>query len=865
MIRSASDAHSDDEIPRHTPRAPAVAVAVAFAAGIAIDRTGGLAWAAWILVGGGVWCGWMAAFRYKNDRAAALLLLAACLALGGARHHLFWSIRPENDIARYGSDESTLARIEGVLAAQPWIKPADPEGMGPGGLQADRSIALVACDTLESDFGAIPVEGLVRVSVSGHLLHARVGDRVDVRGWLSKPPEPANPGEFDFRDHLRRQGVGATLFVDHPDAVRMIAAGDDFPVRRWFARLRARCGDTLARTMSPQRLPVAEALLLGDRAGMTDEIRRAFAQSGMMHLLAISGLHVGILAAFFWFGCRMLRLSESPACLAVIALVVGYALLTEGRPPVVRATIFVVVYAAGRPWFRQGSMSNTLAIAAIAVLAWNPADLFDVGAQLSFLAVAGMLWCGTWWKDATSKEPDPGKPPADERWRLAMHWGRRLGRGYALIAAIWLFTLPWVASRFNLIAPAGFVLNGLLMPVIALVLWAGYTTLLVGLAFPELALVPGVAFDFMLGRLLWAVDAASSWTLGHRYGPGPPGWWLVGYYGLLAGIVALRARRFAIPPDCIGILRHGRLRGGTLLGAWAVAGMALPFWPAPRDEFRCTFLSVGHGCAVLLEFPNGRTLLYDAGSLEDGRRAAQAVQGALWRSGRSAIDTLVVSHADIDHFNAAPHLLARVPVGRILIARSFLDLTQPAVARFQRTVEERGIPVRLVRTGDRLLADDDVAIRVLHPPPGPGFPEDNANSIVLEVETAGRRILLTGDLEGPGLDLLIRSLAGPVDVLLAPHHGGIKANVPRLAEWAAPRWVIVSGNRRAPVERLRATYGGKTTILSTAQAGAIACRIDGAGNLGVSPTRRVAVAASGNASRPAGEWRSSKVERETTR
>lgn len=817
-------------IPCRPRRAPAVAVAAAFACGIALDRGAGFEVTAWLVAGALVWIAWCAAFWQRSSRAAAATLVAACFVAGGARHHLHWSIRPENDIARYAADEPRLARIEGIVAAQPWIKGADPQGLGPGGMQADLTVALIECRRLDSDTGPISVAGLVRASVAGHLLHAHVGDRVEVQGWLSAPPQPANPGEYDFRDHLRRQKIGATLFVHHPDAVRVLAAGESLALRRWFARIRARCGETFAETVSSKRLAVAEALFLGDRAAMTDEINQAFAESGMMHLLAISGLHVGILAAFIWYGCCALRMNDSSKCLAVITLVTGYAFLTEGRPPVVRATIFVIIFAAGRPWFRQTTLGNTLAIAAIAVLVWNPADLYDVGAQLSFLAVWGMLWCGTLWRDAAARRESD---IADVRWRAVARWVRPALRNYSMVAAIWLFTLPWVAARFNLISPAGFMLNVVLMPVIGALLCVGYATLFVGLAIPELAFLPGAILDQMLAFLLWSVDAASRWSLGHRYGPGPPGWWLAGYYALLVGLVAARGGWIARPR----LPEGGLVRWGTLLGAWAIVGLAAPFPPVPREDFRCTFLSVGHGCAVLLEFPNGRTMLYDAGSLNDGRRAANAVQAALWTSGRRGINSLLVTHADIDHFNGIPHLLSRVPVGNVLIARPFLDWSQPAVAQFQATVEKARLPVRLVSAGDRLLADERVSLRVLNPPPGTRFDDDNANSIVLEIETAGRRILLTGDLEGPGLDRVVSSQSRPVDVLLAPHHGGAKANVRRLAEWAAPRWVIVSGDRRAPVDRLRGTYGDEATILSTARSGAIVCRIDSAGNLDMRPAR----------------------------
>ncbi len=148
----------------------------------------------------------------------------------------------------------------------------------------------------------------------------------------------------------------------------------------------------LSADLSPRNAPVATALLFGSRLQMDDDIRDAFVRTGLLHVLSISGMHVAILACLLWGLARFAGLGVRATSLAMIAGVIGYAFVTDCRPPVIRATILVSVYASTRLWFRRPALVNSLALAAIVVLLWNPSDLFDVGTQLSFLAVLGIAW-----------------------------------------------------------------------------------------------------------------------------------------------------------------------------------------------------------------------------------------------------------------------------------------------------------------------------------------------------------------------------------------------------------------------------------------------------------------------------------------
>ncbi len=233
----------------------------------------------------------------------------------------------------------------------------------------------------------------------------------------------------------------------------------------------------------------------------------------------------------------------------------------------------------------------------------------------------------------------------------------------------------------------------------------------------------------------------------------------------------------------------------------------------------------------LVELPNGNTPLYDAGSISDGVRAQQTIQATFWERKLSHIDALVVSHADIDHFNAVPGLMHTIPVGRLFIARPFLDFKQRGVVKLCQAARDTKVPIRIVQSGDRLKIDESVTVEVLYPDVEDWSSHDNANSIVLLIEYAGRRILLTGDLEGVGLRRLLQQSPCDVEILLSPHHGSPKSNSPPLAQWAQPEWVVVSGGSRRRAADLQPIYGEGTCIRSTSDRGAVTFEISPNGTI----------------------------------
>jgi competence protein ComEC len=817
-----SDATPDSPSPpeRHRLRNPAAIAAAALAAGIVADRHLPAVWTVSLLLSAAALLVWIVAIRRGWIWCSAVAMLLLLAGVGAARHHQYRSVAAGDDVSRFARTEAVPVVLVGRAVRSPVVIPKKDDVLHAAWPQPDRTFALLDCESLRTGRGEETVSGRVRLQVAGHLPHVEAADRVEVRGWLSQPAGPRNPGEHDFPDRLQREGVRCIVYAGHPDAVRRLWR-PAFSVRRAIGGLRVRAEELLERNLRGRELAVASAILLGNRTFLDADLRDAFVQSGMMHLLAISGLHVGILAMCVWLTARALGLPVAATTAVVLSVVVGYAVITEVRPSIVRATVMIAVVCIGEAAHRRVSGLNALSVAALLILLWNPTDLFDVGAQLSFLSVLGMIAAGVWKsdRDAAPAAPQP-LPRFGIAGRVLRRGGHWLFRMVATMAAIWLFTLPLVMARFHIVSPIGLAVNIVLIPFIAIVLGCGYLLLFAGLLFPFTEPLIALLFDGSLSLLLGVVDRGATVRLGHFYAPGPPEWWLVIYYGLLAAA--------AVP------LVGRRYRGWGWCGvcAWIIAGLSLGLSPPRQHGLRCTFLAMGHGVGVLIETPDGRTLLYDGGTIGNAERATRTVQSALWERGRPRIDAVVVSHADLDHLNGVPGVMNTVPVGTMFVSRPFLDFRQKPVEAVCETARRRHVPIRIVRDGDRLRLDSQVTVRVLHAP-WDSLETDNANSIVLEIEYAGRRILLTGDLEKGGLQRLLTMKKRPVDVMLSPHHGSPAANPAELADWARPRYVVISGGRRAKVDELRRTYAKSRRVFSTYHDGAVMVEISPDGEINV--------------------------------
>ena len=580
-----------------------------------------------------------------------------------------------------------------------------------------------------------------------------------------------------------------------------------------LASVRARLERAIDHHVGPERADLAAAMLLGRREKLSATL------TSTLHGDRHDSLVGRLWPARRHRGRRTVHRQNVAACCrgrtaltAIMLLVFGYMLLVgaaaaghTGHDPD-RAVV------RGAAWKGRSAVAfNSLAAAAIVVLVLNPVDLFQAGPQLSFLAVATLIAVGQWqqrWQQSVRRDPLQQLLASARPWYAKMFGHSLRCNGWLLLATsiVWLTALPLVMHRFHLIAPAAVVISPLLWPVVTVALLSGVVMLATEWILPPVAGLSGWVCDGSLRMLEGIIAAAEEMPAGHFWIGGPPTWWVVGFYaGLMWWFLAANGKR------------HVQWLAASFC-LWTILGVSIPAatnW-LPRDNLRCGFLSLGHGGCAILRAPTGETLLYDAGSLCAPRYAAETVASYLWQQGVHHIEAIVLSHADVDHFNALPELLKRFSVAKVLVSpRMFADQRQlarnadqpPGAPEVLRQMLDRyQIRILQLARGDRIRLGEHVNLDVLHPPRHIEFGSDNANSVTLGAQFGDLRLLLPGDLEGAGLNAVLNQDAWDCDILLAPHHRSVRSNPPRFAQWSTPEWVIISGGNDARTADVVETY-----------------------------------------------------------
>ncbi len=809
--------------PRHGPAvsvwlAPLVPVALAFTAGIVLDRCAAPPPALLLLTLLATQLAWAAAASGRQSFLALVYLWGGVAMLGALRHHVARETPAPDDITAHATAEPRPAVLRGLLDSEPTFFRAPAAELRSFTAQATtRFIVLVTA--VREPGGWAEASGRVQVTVPGRLPEDyHVGDEVEVAGRLALPEPPVNPGALDYASWLQDRQIGALVSVRHTAGGVTRRATGGLSLARLLALGRAWGLGVLREHLPAEQVPLAAALLLGDGSGLSEEDWERYQRSGVLHVLAISGQHLVVLGGFLWFVLRLLGVSQRRGAAVVAVFVLGYALLTGGRPPALRSAAAAGALCGSLVFRRPLQAANCLALAWLVVVALNPADVFDAGCQLSFLAVAVLYW-GTrsWGKgevDPLDRLTDEGRPA----WLRGFRW--LLGQvllAYAVTLAVWLAVAPLVACHFHTVQPAGLPIGPIATILTSLALLTGFALLLLAPVLGPLAVVLAWPTGVLLSACDAVIGGAVAWRGAYLYVADVPLWWLAVFYVGLLAVLTQRPLR-------------ARWQWVLLAGAaWLTLGLLVGLTRRAPGEFRCTFLAVGHGGCAVLETPDGRTFLYDAGALTGPDVTRRHVAPFLWQRGVRRIDEVFLSHADLDHFNGLPALLERFAVGQVTTTPTFagrgnrpVEATLKALARHETTL-------RVVRAGDRLSAGD-VRIDVLHPPAEGPDSNENARSLVLLVRHCGHSLLLTGDLEGPGLERLLGMRPVRVDVLQAPHHGSPGANPLALAQWARPAVAVACQARPRTGPRQGDPYAQVgARLLGTWPHGAITVRCSAAG------------------------------------
>lgn len=644
--------------------------------------------------------------------------------------------------------------------------------------------------------------------------------------------QPIEPGADVGRVRVLAPECNGTLLARWPRGVR-VEAGTTARVRaRWIPRegLLGRPGGTLLiravegvegvpgwgarwRTTVDRAIrerfggaaPLVDALLTGRRGGLDPAMREAFVGAGLIHLLAISGFHVGLLAGWLLL---LLQWGGAPRPAAGVAAAGGamaYAGWLGWPAPATRAAALLLVLAASRARQRHVRFDGVLGASAIVVILSSPWSVVDLGAWLSFAAVAGVGWALGW---------------SDRAVGTGM-----VARALAASAGATLATAPIAALTLGRVATVGILLNLVAIPVVAAAMPAILLALVLGPIAPAMAEAFAAAATALLA-LLQALATRGAGLPGAST-PEMPGWGAA-----LPWFAALGAALWITHRRTTAREATRRLAWAAALALWVPLVVATIAWRPVRATpgLALHLLDVGQGDAAVLRTPGGHWVVIDAGPAGAGHDAgARTVGPALARLGARRIDVFVLSHAHRDHVGGAAALLARFPVDVALDPGE--PFAEAGYAEWLTQLARSGTRWRRAAAGDRWTLDG-VAFEVVHPAPSwPGRGRDlNEDSLVLEVRYGRFVALLTGDAGFPAESVLAARAEG-VAVLKVGHHGSRHSTGAELLAARPPQAAVISVGRNgyghpAPATLARLAAAG-VPVWRTDRDGTVRIETDG--------------------------------------
>ena len=684
------------------------------------------------------------------------------------------------------------------------------------------------------------------------LVPLRYGKHLMLTGVLRKPGTQRNPGGFDYRAYLTRQGVSGIIYHQ---GVLHIDGQSGFPPLRWIEALRLRTeriiDDTYSGLETPQirtsgletlstnedslHAKLLKAILLGKRSDVPSETLDIFRNSGTFHVLAVSGLHVGLIAMFCHLSLSLFTwIPKKVVYLLTILGILIYACLIGFRPSILRAALMLILYLFAKIIDREADIFNILSVAALTLLLLNPMQLWDVGFQLSFAAVASIVYFVPKMEKLFRKlweSPESGDAPTFLKYKnVVVKW---LVLSYLVTFAAILGTGPLIAFHFYRAYPLGIIVGPFAVGLVSLIVSVGMASVCIGFISLPLAKLLALVNHVIISIFLK----------------------LIGIFGQEWGILKV------VPPTlgliivyiaiCLGITywRHvyKQWKTASLIG---LSVLAIWVWDSAFHEkgrlLEIVTLDVGQGDAAIIRFPDRRTMLIDGGiqhSYYDQKRQREIeydvgeriIEPYLDAHGIRKLDLVMLTHPDIDHGGGLAHILQNFKVKRILGIPD-IALDSQIHQRLRSIAKARDIPYTFPYASEIKLTPT-ATLSLLHPIDKVSTnlmdKDKNDDSLVMKLSYGEVDILFTGDIEAKGENRLIKSRQDlRSEIIKVPHHGSQTSSSARFLDAVQPRYAIFSLGQRNrfqfPHADVVARYQERNCVqLRTDQLGAITLKTDG--------------------------------------
>jgi competence protein ComEC len=783
-----------------------------------------------LLYASGVWFGDLQPASWVAALTLAFVVLPFCLlpqslpgriALGMLLVLAGWTnvalhvaIVSPRDLRILTRADPEMVTLRGRLRSAPALR---GEGSGEGD---QRSLAILDSSAINRDDVWMPAYGRVVIGTRGSpgpLFFQ--GRTVEVSGVLRAPQGAAAEGLFDYQRHLSRRGIHRELDVPSPNQWATADPEGAVPEVPLAVRFRCWAQAVLARGLPAQdkSLRLTWAMVLGWRSSLTDEVAVPFRRSGTMHVFAISGLHVGMIAYILVSLCQVMRISRGICAWIVIPLLWFYAAVTGWQSSAVRATIMMSILVAGWSLRRPGDLLNSLAGAALVILLWDPLQLFQAGFQLSFCVVLSIALLIPPMERLRERllRHDPLLPENLRPW-----WRRQIDRPsryllgtIGISMAAWIGSLPWMAWHFNIVTPVALPANLLVVPLAGCVIASSLASLICGAWCLTLSETFNHSTWLWMTLMSWVCERAASMPGGWFHVPAPPWCVMALYYPTLALVASgWLLQRWRMALACVVIA------AGTLIFGFVER--------AQHPEVRLTVLSLRGGDSLYADQP-GLTddLLIDTG---DEGSAEFTVQPFLRGRGMNRLPNLLLTHGDVRHVGGASRILDETSVGAVIT--SPVRFRSPAYRELVRRLDGNQVEWQRVVRGGQVAGWE-----VLHPAAEDRFSRADDSVMVLRGTFHGVRVLLCSDLGRHGQRALAERETGlRADIVVAGMPGIDEPLGDMFLDLVDPAIIVVSAGEypasERPTRQLRERLSARgVPVLFTCDTGAVTLSIRDSG------------------------------------
>jgi len=724
---------------------------------------------------------------FLPQRRKLIIITAICLIafFGGAL--CYQASQPPEDGSHIKFYKDQTVEIEGMVSADSEVRDK--------ATHLRLSVSRIDPDG-EGDEGWGDVSGDILLFVPRYPEY-EYGDVLRVTGELETPPQL---GDFDYKDYLERQGIYATML--YPE-IELRETGQGFKPLAWIYSLRNSLAESIAEVMPEPQAALTQGILLGIRYNIPADIKYDFTATGTAHLLAISGLHLSIMAGILlsigiWlFGKK--RFIYIWLALGIIWL---YAVLTGLHPPIVRGAIMASLFLSAELLGRQRTAITSLAFAAAVMVGINPPILFDAAFQLSFLAMAGLIFItpplrslGRRLVGATLGEKG-----------VAVSLANIVSDGFSVTLAATIAVWPLIAHYFGVVSLVGPLATFLALLALPAIIVTGAAAGLVGLAFVPVAQGIGWIAWLFNSYLLFIVGGFAALPLSSvEVGSVSPAF-ITGYYLALAAIVGLVSRR-GWAERAKSWLRSGASRSSLVVSRlpwrWVVPPLIIlavltsaAAVTMPDDELHVSFLNIGQGDAILIQ-RGSQQVLIDGGPSPQTLTMELGDRMPFWDR---TIELVVLTHPHEDHLGGLVEVLERYQVEQVLYPD--LEYESSLYEEWEGLIGEKDIPCTPAQAGQEIKLGEGVTMTVLHPPAtlleGTGS-DINNNSAVLRLSLGRVSFLFTGDIEWEAeCRLIAEGVELDCTVLKVGHSGSSTSTSADFLAAASPQLAVISVGKDNP-------------------------------------------------------------------